>query len=172
MHTNHVSRERNIIQLHSYIEYFSRNSACFVLLPTIPFDDENFRKARRRASDVWNVQRRWIASVLSTSYKRRCIELKASNFISLNSTLKTERPSRVSTFSKAAISPTMAENLPVDRVKSRPIRGQNCTPIEVTLILSIIIHSDMLLSSRSHDSMLSIDAHCSSFSRNVISISL
>lgn len=60
MYTNRVSHQRNIIQLHSYIEYFSRNSPCFVLPPTIPFDDAKFSGKlvdMHRMSEMCNVDK-------------------------------------------------------------------------------------------------------------------
>lgn len=68
MHTNRVSHQRNVIRLHSYIEYFSRN---FLLFPS-PFHALFYRLQFRwwkfsgkltrphasRTSEMWNVNKR------------------------------------------------------------------------------------------------------------------
>lgn len=145
MHTDRVSHQRNVIRLHSYIEYFSRNFLLFlpaspspspslpprfVLPPTIPMM-KIFRKARphaSRTSEMWNVNKRRAFCQRGTKDQGICHGLKASNFISLNQNiLKTERPSSACRvpFSKAAI---LADNRP----KSRPIRGRESAPIGVS----------------------------------------
>lgn len=62
MHTNRVSHQRNVIRLHSYIEYFTRNFLLFP--PPLCFtaynsDDENFQEGSpTRASEMRDVNKR------------------------------------------------------------------------------------------------------------------
>lgn len=68
MHTNRVSHQRNVIRLHSYIEYFSRN---FLLFPSPlhalfyrlqfrwwKFSGKLTRPHASRTSEMWNVNKR------------------------------------------------------------------------------------------------------------------
>ena len=151
-----VSHQRNIIQLHSYIEYFSRNSSPRALFYRLQFRRstmENFHRetkrerekerkrerARRHASNVWNALYVFV-NVLNARTKGQVSQLKASNFHLFESDLlKTERPSARATVSEGCnFRPTMGTGAKLTparaRVKSRPIRGQNLSPIEVSLI--------------------------------------
>lgn len=106
MHTNRVSHQRNVIRLHSYIEYFSRNFLLFppprprfVLPPTIPMMMKIFREARphartSRTSEMRDVNKRARFAKSASWQKTKVYVTGWRPAISslLNRILKTERP--------------------------------------------------------------------------------
>lgn len=138
MHTNRVSHQRNVIRLHSYIEYFTRNFLLFpprfVLPPTIPMM-KIFRKARPHARlkcgtsiNAWRV----LPSVV-TKDQGICHGLKAGNFISLNFENRTPIQRVPPVLQGCNFTPTMG--------KSWPIRGREICPHQEVFIRLIIVRS-------------------------------
>lgn len=144
MYTNRVSHQRNIIQLHSYIEYFSRNSPCFVLPPTIPFDDAKFSGKlvdMHRMSEMCNVDKsvRFVNVVQKMKY-----HAEGRQFRLFESHFENRTPiARVAVFQGCNFVDNSRKTYGWTEWKVGQFETR-IVPIEVSLILSIIIHSDLL----------------------------
>lgn len=119
MHANRVSRQRNIIRLHSYVEYFSRDTAGFVSPLAFPLDGENFHEHpstdTRECVDRLKCATSVDVRLLSKGVQKEKDRAEGdSNFCRLNRTFENRTPiARVDVFEGCNFEPsTIVGNLP------------------------------------------------------------